>query len=240
MGYGLEFQSVDTPDSDSKLMLFHFTVLDLAGFPVPVSTVFLPTVQSPNGDLAIVKSRADVLPAPRKSWRQCRRNRRCLKHLIFARLRAFIITAKIRALKVAQKFSFKSKGCNRKGGPAGSMHHGRPSHDTHNTKPHTEHPHHNKPMTFAHRFCHILKTVFLPGLIGIVAGISVFIIGVQLACGIGALRAYCHRRRANRANDQEQGEVPEKEALMAGQHEELPPQYHEEDYGKIVIPAEKE
>ncbi|WEW56392.1 hypothetical protein PRK78_001835 [Emydomyces testavorans] len=238
MGYGLEFQRVDVPDSDSKLMLFHFTVLDLAGYPVPVSTVYLPTIQSPNGDLAIVKAKADVLPMPKKSWRQCRKNRRCLKHLILARLRAFLLAAKARALNVAKKFSFKSKGCHRKPHVASNMPHQRPSHET---QPHPGHSHHkHKSMNFAHRFCHVLKAVLLPALIGIVAGISIFILGVQLACGVVAVRAYCRRRRADRVVDQEQGEAPEKEALMEDEHQDVPPQYHEGDYGKIALPAEKE
>ncbi|EEP79421.1 predicted protein [Uncinocarpus reesii 1704] len=239
MGYGLEFQVVDGRDSASNLLLFHFTVIDLAGFPVPVSTVYLPIIQSPNGDLLIVTAKANILSMPRKSWRQCRRNRRCLKHLILARIRAFFITAKVRALSAAKKLSFKGKGCHRKPHGVGSPHHHeRPSHQM---KPHGGSSHRqHKSMSFAHRFCHVLKTVFLPGLIGIVATISVVIIGIQLACGFAAVRAYCNRRRTRPIADQEQGEIPEKEALMADEQPDLPPQYHEGDYGNITLPAEKE
>nr|KMM67133.1 hypothetical protein CPAG_03468 [Coccidioides posadasii RMSCC 3488] len=240
VGYGLEFQVVDVPDSDSKLTLFHFTVLDIGGFPVPVSTVYLPTIKSPNGDLTIVTSKAGVLPMPKKSWRQCRRDRRCLKHLILARIRAFVISAKLRALAIAKKVSAKVKGCHRRPHKVDSSQHQRPGHDMmqHGGHHHTHQQHKSK--TFAHRFCHILKTVFLPGLIGVVAVTSIAIIAIQLTCGLVAARAFFRRHSNKRVVDQEQGVAPEKEALMTEEQYDLPPHYDESDYGKIVIPAEKE
>ncbi|KAI1944210.1 hypothetical protein LOZ57_004886 [Ophidiomyces ophidiicola] len=235
VSYGLEFQPVKIPNSNTNMMVFHFTVLNLAGFPVPVSTVYLPTVVSPNGDLLLLKDKADVLPMPMKSLRQCRRNRKCLKHLIIARIRAFILAAKHRALNIAKTLSF--KGCHHKGPKTSHLHHESPSHENMQQDGNSHVHHHHKSMKFANRFCHILKTIVLPGVIGLVAGIILLIFSLQLACGIVAVRAFYRQRREQRVSDQERGDDVEKEALM---DDEQPPQYNEADYGKITLPAEKE
>lgn len=225
-------------DGDAELLSFHFTPIQVGGFPVPVGTVSIPVIKSSNEELFIVKHKAEALPPPQRSWRQCRRNTSCLKDLLFSRIRDVIQAAKARALLFSNKLSF--KGCSGK-----PHHHGHGSleqHDGFHGRPHGEFHHDgHRHKAFAHSFVRATRLFIIPMILGLSAGCIACALGIAIGHGLAALWIRHRRSRNHPQNtDTEQGDATEKEGLMSTDHEDSPPLYEDEVDREIRLPAEKE
>ncbi|EDN06292.1 predicted protein [Histoplasma mississippiense (nom. inval.)] len=226
VGYVFErlAQQYSADRSGAELLLFNFIVIDIAGFPAPVDAVSLRVIKLPHGDLFVIG--VDTEPTnPTASWRQCRRNAKCLKKLIISRLRAILSSAFSRAMNAAKKI----KGCVGR----------RP---TKGMTSKTGKPHHgSKGGSFAHAFARALHGFVVPALLGLFAGLFACIVGVIVGQGIAALWAR-YRRSSTSCNNArvEHGNDLEKKPLFGAEENDLPPQYEKEDQRDITILAEKE
>lgn len=239
MGYALEIQRT-RKFREFKELSFHFTPISVAGYPVPVPTVYLPVLMVPKAGLFIVKQRAAALPPPTASWRQCRRKPRCLRQLLVARIRSLIAAAKMRAIHAAQRLRL--KGCHGKQGKHGQAKSSSPYYGIprFSGQHHGHHGHHDS-SRFAHAFSRSLHRIFVPALLGLFAGVTACALGLVVGHGIAALWIRYRRRGASRPTpDREQGDESEKEGLMVSEAHDSPPTYEEGDYGEISLPAEKE
>ncbi|PGH09014.1 hypothetical protein AJ79_05809 [Helicocarpus griseus UAMH5409] len=236
VGYVFERLSPSPPadDSGAELLIFNFMVIDVAGYPVPVDSVSLRVVQLPNGHLFMAG--ADVeKTTPRMSWRQCRRKPKCLKNLVFARIRSILESAKARAIAAASKL----KGCGKnpfKGftAPASSSDE-KPSAGSNSDSGSGFHG------SSVNGYSHALRVFVVPTLLGLSAGLFASVVGIIIGHGVAAL--WVRYRRASSARNYERvesGDDVEKEPLYVPESDELPPQYEDEDYGNVTLPAEKE
>ncbi|PGH07244.1 hypothetical protein AJ80_08030 [Polytolypa hystricis UAMH7299] len=244
LGYALERlpQTARIGKDGLQLMSLYFTIIDIAGYPVPMDGVRIDVVKSRTGDLFVAKTKTDANPIKNLSWRKCRSKPKCLKALLIARIREVLIAAKARALGVANKFSF--KGCHGKSGfRLGKV----PHQDTssaskahHWSHGHGGHRHHRG--GFWHSFSRAMHVIVIPAVLGLSAGITACVIGMLIGQGIAALWVR-FRRGGNTRHTTclEAGEDVEKEPLVyEGAEDDLPPQYDEEEHGKIMLPVEKE
>jgi len=227
LGFALEIlPSKRATDEESELLSFHFTVVDIAGYPVPVDTVHMQLIKTTSGDLFLVEANVDVSPDPPTSWRECRRNANCLKELIVARIRAVFAAAKARALQALSKIGF--KGCP-----------GKRPHGTGRRPPHSHQG--GFKHGFKHTFSRVIRLIAIPAILGLVSGVTACVLGMIVGRVIVSLWAFFRRRgRARESSNLERGDHTERQALMIGGEDELPPQYEAEWDGDAALPAEKE
>ncbi|KAL1956759.1 hypothetical protein VTO42DRAFT_6812 [Malbranchea cinnamomea] len=220
-GYIVEVSApeLDEDESGAKLLVVHFSVVDVGGVAVPVDTVHLHLIKIKNGPLLLVKDKVETSPTCKFSWRQCGSRPKCYKNLLIARIRSLIAAARARAAAAANKLPF--KGCRGK-------HHAYGGH------------HHHQHSQFAHAFAHALRSFVIPAVLGLCAGVTACALGMLIGHGIAALWIRYRLRQSPRGRpDQESGDDSEKEALMEGE-EDLPPRYEDTEHGQITLPAEKE
>ncbi|KAL1987214.1 hypothetical protein VTN96DRAFT_4546 [Rasamsonia emersonii] len=243
LGFALEAMPLMPPQDDMELLSVRFTVLDLAGHPVPVDTLAIAVIKTATGELFIARTEIEATAADRLSWSQCRGEPRCLRRLLFARIQALMAAAKARMMSVGAKLPFRGKGC-----------HGKP-HLTH--RPHGEHPadfdhrphHFGRPHRHPHHrhgwhrtFSRVVRFIVVPAVLGVLAGLAASAIGML----VGQVIVFLWLRYRRCTNDSrsaatvEQGSTMEKAALMSEEEppaEELPP-YSDEEHGAAVPPAD--
>lgn len=221
---------VATDDTGSSLTKIRFSILDLGGIPISVDTVALDMVTTGDGLSYFAQSHTESSPAHPVPWKQCRREPRCLKALLMARLRWFLDSAKTGAKAASDKLSF-MKGCGGKAKQALGKH---PHHDFHQDGYNGN----ARQSKFAHAFGQALHLIIVPALLGVLAGLVA--IGTGMLAGQLIVFVWLrHRRQATRSrpsSDSEAGDDMEKEALIV---EEMPPQYEDGDHGVIVLEGEK-
>ncbi|RAL08004.1 uncharacterized protein BO97DRAFT_377506 [Aspergillus homomorphus CBS 101889] len=134
VGYAVEEMPIPTfPDDPRDLVEVRFTVLDLDSHPVPLDTVALTLIHDAHtGDLFMAKTEIEETTPDRGSWAQCRGKPKCLRKLLFDRMRSLFAAAKARMLDFASQ---------PKGYHCGGTHgfdHDHPPHPQHH---HGEHDH---------------------------------------------------------------------------------------------------
>jgi hypothetical protein len=107
VGYALEIMPVphsphDEPGYD--LIDLRFTVLDVEDHPVPVDTVAISFLQSPQGDLFIAQAGIEKTTPinDQTSWKECHGKTKCLQELLMARIRGLLAGAKNRVMGMAK------------------------------------------------------------------------------------------------------------------------------------------
>lgn len=248
LGFALEVLPLMPPQDDMELLSVRFTVLDLAGHPVPVDTLAVAVIKTAAGELFIARTEIEATAADRLSWSQCRGEPRCLRRLLFARIRDLMAAAKARMMSVGARLPFRGKGCHGKphlshrphGEHAadfdGNMPHPRPHHF--GGRPH-RHPHHRH--GWQRTFSRVVRFIVVPAVLGVLAGLAASAIGMLVGQVIVFLWLRYRRCTNSRsAAALEQGSTMEKAALMTEEEpptEELPP-YSDEDHGAAVPPAD--
>ena len=142
-----------------------------------------------------------------------------MKRLLVQRVHAALLAAKERISGITDKLNF--KGC------VGRLGGGRPGH---------RHGHHGH---FGHAVAHAIRSLIVPAVLGLSAGITACALGMIIGHGIAALWISIRRRSSPRLSDQETGDHEEKEGLMP-MDEDLPPRYEDGEEGHISLPVEKE
>lgn len=116
VGYALEVMPLGSPDDTpgTDLLDVRFTILDLEAHPVPVDTVAITVIQDPTGELYIAKTEIEKTAPPpeRLSWKKCNGKAKCLRKLLFDRVRGLLAAAKERVMGMARKAG--RKGCHGK------------------------------------------------------------------------------------------------------------------------------
>lgn len=240
LGHLLEVMPQATPSEEPviELSTVRFTVLDLDGHPIPVNTIAIVLIRDPAGELFIVNTGIEETTPNRLSWRQCRGRPRCLRKLLFSRIRALIAAAKTRMLEMGSKVSG-FKGCH--GGPTlpiNEPEHGRfsfpapPAHSD-DEQPsvwkgtHHGHarPHHRA--GWERTFSRVVRFVVVPAALGVLAGLAASALGMLVGQAIVFLWLRYRRSGPEQSAVQmEQGTDSEKQALMT---DDLPPQYEEDN-----------
>lgn len=137
-GYALEVTPQPHSDKeDGEILDVRFTILDLESQPVPVDTIDLTLVLSPNGDLFLADGdiKETAPPAEKMSWKKCDGNAKCLQELLFDRVHGLVSAAKDRVMGMGGK-----KGCAGKHGKFGAKGDHHKDHEGH--KDHKDHKHH--------------------------------------------------------------------------------------------------
>ncbi|KAL2010313.1 hypothetical protein VTN00DRAFT_6120 [Thermoascus crustaceus] len=247
LGSALEVMPIVAAKDDpgAQLLSVRFTVLDLAGHPVPLETVAMAVINTSEGQLYIARTEVEETGPDRLSWKQCRGEPKCLRRLLFARLRALIAGAKARMMRVASRLPI-SKGCHGKprlmqGHPSKHLPDGeRPPFWRHGGLPHRPH-HHMHHSGWERTFSRIVRFIVIPAVLGVLAGLVASAIGMLVGQVIVFLWHRYRRCGTDRSTSTvEYGTDTEKEALMAESPDDLPPQYDEEDHGVISLPTEKQ
>ncbi|GLA47511.1 hypothetical protein AnigIFM63604_001943 [Aspergillus niger] len=257
LGYAVEEMPLPTPPEDPMdLVAVRFTVLDLDSRPVPLDTVALTLLHDPSsGELYIAKSEIEEATPDRVSWKQCRGKPKCLRKLLFDRMRALFAAAKARMLGMGPKP--KGSHC---GGPHGldfpppprphHHHHHHPDDkfdpermppmppmegeeaEFHGHMDKFDRPHHHHHMHHMHhgkweRTVHrVVRFIVVPAVLGVLAGLAASALGML----VGQIVVFMWQRfrRSTPKKSLEQGTVSEKQGLMM-ESEELPPAYSDEE-----------
>ncbi|KAL1967733.1 hypothetical protein VTN77DRAFT_2990 [Rasamsonia byssochlamydoides] len=240
LGFALEVLPLMPPQDDMELLSVRFTVLDLAGHPVPVDTVAVAVIKTAAGELFIAKTEIESTADDRLSWSQCGGEPRCLRRLLFARIQALITAAKARMMSVGAKLPFGGKGCRlphhhdeHSADFGGDFPHHRPHHF--GGHPH-RHPHHRH--GWRRTFSRVVRFIVVPAVLGVLAGLAASAIGMLVGQVIVFLWLRYRRCTSSRSSATlEQGSTMEKAALMEEDvpNEELPP-YSDEDH--VVPPSD--
>lgn len=236
LGYAFELLPTQASnDVDAKLVTFLFTVIEVSGYPVPIDPIQIAAIQA-KGDLFLVNAEVAETPRSPISWRDCRRGPKCLKDLLIARIGQIMAAAKARAHYAASRLPF--KGCHGKK-PA----HGAPAPGNPNMAPqqgsHGMNNYHAYHSGFARAFSRALRSIVVPAVLGLSAGVIACSIGMLIGRGIAALWIRCRRGSSRQIVDAEQGDEVEKEPLV-DEEDDFPPEYDDAAQGKIQLPAEKE
>jgi hypothetical protein len=205
-----------------------FTVLDLDSHPVPLNTVAINLLHDPEGNLYMVKTDIEDNTPNRVSWRQCRGKPKCLRKLLFNRIRDLFAAAKARMLGIMGP----KPHCGR---PRPHNHHdgfgpggmpfppeaegmGRPD------QPH--HHHHGHHGGWERTASRVVRFIVIPAALGVLAGLAASAVGML----IGQLVVFMWQRyrRSDREESLEQGTTSEKQCLMTEAADELPPAYTDE------------
>ncbi|KAL4890314.1 hypothetical protein BDV59DRAFT_184765 [Aspergillus ambiguus] len=246
LGYAVEMMPLPSPPEEPLDMVeVRFTVLDLDGHPVPLDTVAISLIHDQEGNLYMAKTDIEETTPDRLSWKQCRGKPRCLRRLLFNRMRALFAAAKARMLGLGPR----PDGC----GPP--PHHpprpdgfgpdrvpppfsedmdrmadgfGRPHHHHH----HMHHFHHAK---WRHTFARMVRFIVVPAILGVSAGLTASALGMLV--GQTLVYLWQRYRRSARQESLEQGNESEKQGLM--DEEDLPPAYSDDDTVIEELPAEK-
>ncbi|GES65966.1 hypothetical protein ATEIFO6365_0012035800 [Aspergillus terreus] len=245
LGYAVEMTPLPSPPEEPLDMVeVRFTVLDLDGHPVPLDTVAISLIHDMNGNLYMAKTDIEETTPDRISWKQCRGKPRCLRRLLFDRMRALFAAAKARMLGLGRKPS----GCG------GRPHHpphpdgfapdrmspedmdrmadgpGRPHHHHHNM----HHFHHAK---WRHTFARMVRFIVVPAILGVSAGLTASALGMLV--GQTLVYLWQRYRRSGRQESVERGDDSEKEALIADDADDLPPAYNDDESHIEELPADK-
>lgn len=211
---------VATDDTGLSLTKIRFSILDLGGVPISIDTVALDMITTGDGLSYFAQSHTETSPAHPVPWQECRKEPKCLKALLVARLRWFLDSAKTGVKAATEKFSF-MKGCGSKAKQA--------HHDYHGNSRHSK---------FAHAFNQALHLIIVPAILGVLAGLVA--IGTGMFAGQLIVFVWLrHRRQGARSrpsSDTEVGDDMEKEALIV---KDLPPQYEDGEDGVVVVEGEK-
>lgn len=230
-------------ESDLEMVQIRFTVLDLDSHPVPMDTVAITLVHSPDSPIYMAKTDIEETAPSRVSWKQCRGKPACLRTLLFSRMRDLFAAAKARMLKMSSRLSG-GKGCHGKHRPkpmhhgAAGPHHGPPSPPPFGPfapgektplwgagppPPGHHHPHHMHHGGLHHTVSRVLRFIVMPAALGILAGLAASALGML----IGQVVVFFwlrYRRSTTPKNSNaaaatpatmEQGTLSEKEGLMA-------------------------
>lgn len=236
VGYALEIMPVPRGPYDEAgydLIDLRFTILNVEDQPVPVDTIAISFVQTPTGEIFIVRGGTEKTTPANKhtTWRQCNGKPRCLQQLLMARIRGLLASAKNRFMGMAKPGR---KGCHGKvngdkmghpgAHPHGSSGHGSP-------RPHHHHGHH---AGLARTFSRILHSIIFPVLIGLLAGLAASAVGMVVGHAVVFLwKRYRGTQPADRraAWEEEEGEAGEKQGLVAE------PRYSEEGLPEYTAPS---
>jgi hypothetical protein len=211
VGYALEIMPVphnphDEPGYD--LIDIRFTVLDVESQPVPVDTVAISFVQTPQGELFIARSGIEKTTPinDHTSWKECHGKAKCLQELLMARIRGLLAGAKNRVMGMAKSGR---KGCHGKSKGKTMGHHGHdsngmpfpppPPFEEHAFEveelghggPHGHHAHgfsdngrarphhhHGPHGAFARTFSRIVHFIVVPAVLGVLAGLTASAVGM--------------------------------------------------------------
>jgi hypothetical protein len=252
LGFAIEVLPLMAPQDDMELLSVRFTILDLAGHPVPVDTVAIALIKTVQGELFIARTDIEASAADRLSWSQCRGEPRCLRRLLFARIQALINAAKARMMSVGAKLPFYRMGCS---GVPPPPHHPHGDHVSEHSsdfggdfphrphhfggRPH-RHPHHMHHHGWRRTFSRVVRFIVVPAVLGVLAGLAASAIGMLV--GQVVVFMWMRYRRCTPSHSPaalEQGSIMEKEALMTEDvpNEELPP-YIDGEHGAFVPPAD--
>lgn len=231
VGYALEVMPVAVPADEPSLRLFslRFTVLDLAGHPVPLDTVAISLIQDAEGNLAIAKTEVEDTAPSDDSWKQCHGKPSCLRKLLFDRMRALLASAKSRFRGMASNLSG-SKSCRRPIRPFG---HSRLPHDRFdpNDFPMKEHaghphsPHHMHHGGWERTASQLIRFIVIPAILGVLAGLTASAVGMLVGKLIVSLWSRYRRGSSFQSSSSlEDGTEVEKEGLIESSGD-LPPAY---------------
>lgn len=229
---GFAFELVPMESSRHSEWLARFTVLDLAGHPVPVDTIAIGLAKLDGQGLLIVGTRIEHSDADPLSWKQCGGKPSCLKRLIIARIQALIASAKARVMRPF------AKGCHRRPRPDTPAIHGSSISNEADVPPrHHRHHHHRYRHGWQRTFSRVVRFIFLPAVLGVLAGLAASAIGMLV--GQVAVFLWLRYRRGGSHHAIPSPVDMEKEALMTDAiKEELPP-YRDEELGVIRLLADK-
>jgi hypothetical protein len=246
LGFALEVSPFVAPRGFSE-WLIRFTVLDLAGHPVPVDTIAVSLVKTDEQELFIVRTEVEPSSADPLSWRQCGGNPSCLRKLLIARIQALMAAAKERMMQMGARIPF-VKGC------MGPKHGGRPAvaQDGDSSPDGELPPHRHHHWGGGHRghrmhrhgwqrtFSRVVRFIFIPAVLGVLAGLAASAIGMLVGQVVVFLWIRYRRHRGQSPATTEPASDMEKEALIAepSDTEDLPP-YSDKDHGAIRLPADK-
>ncbi|PYH41766.1 uncharacterized protein BP01DRAFT_418502 [Aspergillus saccharolyticus JOP 1030-1] len=134
VGYAVEEMPIPTsPEDPMDLVEVRFTVLDLDSHPVPLDTVAVTLIHDSNtGELFMAKTEIEETTPDRGSWAQCRGKPKCLRKLLFDRMRSLFAAAKARMLDFTP---------GPKGHHCGQAHGSDHDHPPHHHHHHGEHDH---------------------------------------------------------------------------------------------------
>ncbi|KAF7596782.1 hypothetical protein BBP40_012381 [Aspergillus hancockii] len=241
LGYAVEMLPLPSPPHESvDLVAVRFTVLDLDSHPVPLNTVAINLLHDPEGNLYIVKTDIEDNTPNRVSWRRCRGKPKCLRRLLFNRIRTLFAAAKARVLGIMGP----KPHCGR---PRPHSHHdgfgpggmpfepeaeGRPEH------PHHHHMHHGGHHgSFERTASRVVRFIVIPAALGVLAGLAASAVGML----VGQLVVFMWQRyrRSDREETLEQGTTSEKQGLMSEAADELPPAYTDEEASAETATADK-
>jgi len=248
LGFALEVSPFAAPRGFSE-WLVRFTVLDLAGHPVPVDTIAVGLVKTDEEELFIVRTEVEPSSDDPLSWRQCGGKPSCLRQLLIARIQALMAATKERMMKMGARLPF-VKGCMGAKRPSvakdGEL---LPSSPDGEMPPHRHH-HWGGGHRSSHRmhrhgwqrtFSRVVRFIFIPAILGILAGLAASAVGMLV--GQVVVFLWLRYRRSHRGQSlvaTEPASDMEKEALIADplDTEDLPP-YSDKDHGAIRLPANK-
>ncbi|KAJ9348077.1 hypothetical protein DTO027B9_8607 [Paecilomyces variotii] len=256
LGFALEVEPLVAPmdEPGPELLSLRFTVLDLAGHPVPLNTVIIALIKDESGALYIAKTDVEATKTDIVSWRQCRGKPKCLQTLLFSRVRALVESAKARMMRAKARL-MGSKGCH--GGPRFPMEASRPPRpffdeeppfSRHGGPPHRRpghggrhHFHHMHRSGWERTFSRIFRFILVPAVLGVLAGLVASALGMLVGQVVVFLWLRYRRSTTDRSvSAVEEGNDMEKEALIAEPADDFPPEYDDEKHGAIVLPAEKQ
>ncbi|KAL1871492.1 hypothetical protein Plec18167_007052 [Paecilomyces lecythidis] len=248
LGFALEVEPLVAPmdEPGPELLSLRFTVLDLAGHPVPLSTVVIALIKDESGSLFLVKTDVEEPKTDIVSWRQCRGKPKCLQTLLFSRVRSLVESAKARMMKAKARL-MGSKGCH--GGSRFPMDAARPPRPMFeefgrpHRRPHPggrHHFHHMHRSGWERTFSRVFRFILVPAVLGVLAGLVASALGMLVGQVVVFLWLRYRRSTTDRSvSAVEEGDDMEKEALIAEPTDDLPPEYDDEEHGAIVLPAEK-
>ncbi|PLB53621.1 hypothetical protein P170DRAFT_431445 [Aspergillus steynii IBT 23096] len=243
LGYAVEMMPLPTPpDEPMDMVAVRFTVLDLDGHPVPLDTVALHLVHDSAANLFLAKATIEETTPSRVSWRQCRGKPKCLRRLLFDRIRALFHAARTRVLGLGGPRPHCGGRPHGLGHPPFPPHHGpgpeEPWAEGDMERP--PRPHHHHHMHHGHwerTFSRVVRFIVVPAILGVLAGLAASALGMLV--GQVVVFLWQRYRRSGSKRSAEQGSVGEKQGLMTEASDELPPAYSDEEMAPETVPADK-
>ncbi|KAH8433267.1 uncharacterized protein LDX57_010902 [Aspergillus melleus] len=243
LGYAVEMMPLQTPpDEPMDMVAVRFTVLDLDGHPVPLDTVALHLVHDSAANLFLAKATIEETAPSRVSWRQCRGKPKCLKRLLFDRIRALFHAARARVLGLGGPRPHCGGRPHGLGHPPFPPHHG-PGPEGSWAEGDMERPprpHHHHHMHHGHwerTFSRVVRFIVVPAILGVLAGLAASALGMLV--GQIVVFIWQRYRRSGSKPSEERGTVGEKQGLMTEAADELPPAYSDEEMAAEAMPADK-
>ncbi|OKL57699.1 hypothetical protein UA08_07059 [Talaromyces atroroseus] len=242
LGFALMAFPLAPPRDDMELLQIRFSPLDIDGHPAPLDTVSITVIQTAAGELFIIQTEVE-LPAGQDdhdSWKNCKGDIQCVRHLVFNRIRALVRSAQAHMMNLKSKLGL-GIGCH--GKPQAPPHH-KPGHHRQGAGKFAEddhegdheghghpHPHHHHNHGLRRTLFHIVRFILAPAILGILAGLTASAIGMLFGQAIVFLWMRYRRATSSRSTSSlEQGSASEKAVLMEEDlNEELPP-YTDDDH----------